>query len=101
VASRTLIDVDAWQNSALVTGELTEQARRLRGERDVIVIGSIGVAHTLMEHRPVDEYRLLVFPTVLGAGRRLFGPAVVDDLRLGSAERRGSAVLLRYERAGR
>jgi dihydrofolate reductase len=100
VASRTLTDVDAWQNSQVIVGELTDEVRRLRAERDVIVIGSIDVAHTLMEHDLVDEYRLLVFPTVLGAGQRLFAdPAGEDDLRLVSAEQNGAAVLLRYERA--
>jgi dihydrofolate reductase len=99
VASRTLTDVGAWPNSTLIEGELTSEARRLRRERDVIVIGSTSVVHTLMEHDLVDEYRLLVFPTVLGAGRRLFtSPAGADDLRLVSAEQSGAAALLRYER---
>lgn len=101
VASRTLADVGAWNNSRLLGGELTGEVRRLRRERDVIVIGSIGVVHTLMGHDLVDEYRLLVFPSVLGAGRRLFTSAAgAEDLRLVSAEQSGAAALLRYERAG-
>jgi dihydrofolate reductase len=98
VASRTLTDLGAWQNSALITGELVEEVAHLRDERDVIVIGSTSVVHTLMEHGLVDEYRLLVFPTVLGEGRRLFsGPAGAGDLRLVSVEQSGAAALLRYE----
>jgi dihydrofolate reductase len=75
---------------------------RLRSERDVIVIGSTSVVHTLMEHDLVDEYRLLVFPTVLGAGRRLFtSSAGAGDLGQVSVEQSGPAVLVCYRRAGR
>ena len=102
VASRTLTDVSAWNNSRLLAGELTDEVQRLRGERDVIVIGSTSVVHTLMERDLVDEYRLLIFPTVLGRGGRLFtGQAGVGDLRLVSAEQSGAGALLRYETAGR
>ena len=62
VASRTLDDVSAWNNSRLIEGELTAEVQRLRGERDVIVIGSTSVVHTLMERDLVDEYRLLDLP---------------------------------------
>jgi dihydrofolate reductase len=99
VASRTLTDVSAWNNSALISGDLTGAVQRARRERDVIVIGSTGVAHTLMEHELVDEYRLLVFPTVLGTGRRLFtSPAGTRNLRLASAAQSGAAALLCYEK---
>jgi dihydrofolate reductase len=101
VASRTLGDVSAWANSSLIEGELTEAVRQLRRERDVIAIGSASVVHTLMQHDLVDEYRLLIFPTVLGAGRRLFEtPAGAENLRLLSVEQAGAAALLRYEKAG-
>jgi dihydrofolate reductase len=101
VASRTLCDVSGWRNSRLIEGELTGQVQRLRGERDVIVIGSASVVRTLMEHDLVDEYRLLVFPTVLGHGGRLFTGEAVGDLRLISAEQSGAAALLRYEKVER
>ena len=97
VASRTLTDVSAWDNSAVIDGELTDGVRRLRDERDVVVIGSTSVVHTLMEHDLVDEYRLLVFPTVLGRGRRLFdGPAGAGNLNLVSVEQVGTAALLQW-----
>jgi dihydrofolate reductase len=100
VASRTLRDVSAWSNSRVIEGELTSEVQRLRRERDVIVIGSTSVVHTLMERNLVDEYRLLVFPTVLGHGRRLFtGQGGIGDLRLVSAEQGGATALLCYERA--
>lgn len=101
VASRTLTDVSAWNNSRVIGGGLTSEVQRLRRERDLIVIGSTSVVHTLMEHDLVDEYRLLVFPAVLGSGRRLFtSPAGAGDLRLVSAGQSGAAALLCYEKAG-
>jgi dihydrofolate reductase len=94
--------VGTWNNSTVIKGELTAEVQRLRRERDVIVIGSTSVVHTLMEHDLVDEYRLLVFPMVLGVGRRLFtSQAGVGDLQLTSVEQSGAAALLCYERAGR
>ena len=99
VVSRTLTDVSAWNNSRLLEGELTAEVRRLQRERDVIVIGSTSVVHTLMEHDLVSEYRLLVFPAVLGTGRRLFtSPAGAGGLRLVSAAQSGPAALLCYEK---
>jgi dihydrofolate reductase len=101
VASRSLADVSAWNNSAVIDGELTSAVRQLRRQRDLIVIGSVSVVHTLMQHDLVDEYRLLVFPTVLGAGRRLFtGPEGAGELRLASVQQSGAAALLRYEKPG-
>ena len=100
VASRSLTDVSAWMNSTLIDGELTAKVAQLRRERDVIVVGSTSLVHTLMQHDLVDEYRLLIFPIVLGAGRRLFAsPAGTEDLRLASVEQSGAAALLRYETA--
>jgi dihydrofolate reductase len=102
VASRTLTDVSAWNNSQVIAGELASEAQRLRRDQDVIVTGSVSVAHTLMEHDLVGEYRLLVFPAVLGTGRRLFtSPAGAGHLRLVSTEQHGAAALLRYEKASR
>jgi len=99
VVSSTLTDVSGWQNSALLKGELIDGVQRLRAERDVIVIGSTSIVHTLMEHDLVDEYRLLIFPTVVGSGRRLFASrAAAGDLRLVSVEQSGAAVLIGYER---
>jgi dihydrofolate reductase len=95
VASRSLESIAGWQNSTLVDGDLAGAVRAQLAERDVIVTGSVSVVHALADL--VDEYRLMVFPVVLGAGRRLFtGQA---ELRLSSVEQKGSAVLLRYERA--
>jgi dihydrofolate reductase len=100
VATRTLTDVGAWANSTVIAGELCDEAQRLRQEGDLIVIGSTSVVYTLMAADLVDEYRLLVFPSVLGTGDRLFtSRAVAADLRLVSAAQSGPAALLCYETA--
>jgi len=96
VVSRTLADTDAWQNSSLLKGDLVAEAGRLREETDLIVIGSIEVAQTLAAHDLVDEYRLLVFPTAVGGGRRLFDGLPPADLQVTSVERVGAAVLTCY-----
>jgi dihydrofolate reductase len=97
VASRTLTDTSAWANSRLIDGDLIDAVKHER--RDVVITGSTSVVHTLMSHDLIDEYRLLTFPTVLGAGERLFPggrtPAYLETL---SAERAGAAVLTRYGR---
>jgi len=66
-----------------------------------VITGSASVVRTLMAHDLVDEYRLLVFPLVLGTGTRLFpdGTAPVN-LALVSAETSGAAVRIIYTRAG-
>lgn len=95
VASRTLASVEDWSNSVLLDGELVAGVERLRAERDVVVVGSTGIVHQLAARDLVDEYRLLLFPTVLGKGERLFdGPA---DLDLVATETSSPGVLLTYE----
>ena len=91
MASRSPLDVRAWSNSAPLPGGVTEV------DGDVIVVGSPSIAWELMEHDLVDEYRLLVFPLVLGEGRRLFDRGAVS-LELVACERVGAAVLLTYRR---
>lgn len=98
VATRTLTDTSAWANSQVITGDLTGAVKR--EPRDVIITGSLSVVHALMAEDLIDEYRLLTFPTILGAGERLFPadspPAYLECL---SAEQAGAAVLTRYRRA--
>ncbi len=85
-------------NSALLDGELTDGVRRLRADRDVVLMGSISLAHALMQADLVDEYRLLVFPIVLGVGARLFEPGACAELELVNVDRAGAAALLVYRR---
>ena len=97
VASRTGTDVTAWGNSSVLDGDLADAVRR--EERDVIVAGSLSVVHTLADADLVDEYRLLVFPTVLGSGDRLFPDGGrPTQLTYRSVQESGPAVLLTYGR---
>jgi dihydrofolate reductase len=73
VASTTLDELD-WSNSELIEGDVAEGVGKLK-ERDggaLLVAGSCTLVQTLIENRLVDEYRLMIFPVVLGSGRRLF-----------------------------
>ena len=99
VVSRSAPVLDAWSNSSLLEGELVAGVADLTREQDVVVLGSTSVVHALAAAGLVDEYRLLVIPTALGAGERLFVAPV--DLQLTSIETVGEAVLARYDRTAR
>ncbi|GAA5129343.1 dihydrofolate reductase family protein [Pseudonocardia adelaidensis] len=73
VASRTLTAVN-WQNSTLLPGEVGSEIARLKEQRgdEIQVLGSGQLVQTLMRHDLVDEYRLWIFPVLLGSGKRLF-----------------------------
>jgi dihydrofolate reductase len=74
VASTTLSEPLAWQNSTLLEGDLAEAVRSLKREDggDVQVIGSSQLAKTLFEHDLVDELRVTIDPLLLGGGKRVF-----------------------------
>lgn len=99
VASRTLTDVSAWQNSRLLDGDLVAAVKS--EDRDVIITGSTGIVHTLMGEDLIDEYRLLTFPTVLGTGTPLFPPGSRIDFDCRAIEPAGAAVFARYGRLPR
>jgi dihydrofolate reductase len=95
VASRTVSSVEGWDGSVVLHDGLAPAVERLRAERDVVVIGSTGIVHQLAACGLVDEYRVLVLPTVVGGGERLFD-GTPADLALASADVVGPGVLLRY-----
>ena len=74
VVSTTMTDA-SWTNSAVISGDLATELERVRKEHegDVVVHGSATLVQSLLELDQVDELRLMVFPVVLGAGKRLFG----------------------------
>jgi dihydrofolate reductase len=74
VVSSTLED-PGWNNTRVLNGEVADDVSKLKQEVDgeIVVAASIQLVRTLMEHDLADELRLMVYPVVLGAGRRLFG----------------------------
>ena len=100
VVSSTLTD-PMWDNSTVLTGDPVEEVRALKaqeGGKDIVLTGSISLAHTLIEAGLVDEYRLFVYPVVQGRGRRLFPDGFeIPSLRLTDAKTfRSGIVLTRY-----
>jgi len=73
VVSNRLTDPQ-WQNTTVVSGDVVSGLKKLRDETEgsILVSGSGTLVNTLLENDLVDELRLMVFPTVLGRGRRLF-----------------------------
>jgi dihydrofolate reductase len=85
VASRTLTEPLAWQNSRLLQGDVAEAVAALKQEEgdDLLVIGSSELVQTLIEHDLVDEFRVMIDPLVVGGGKRIFrDDGVVRPLRL-------------------
>jgi dihydrofolate reductase len=99
VFSRTLTAVD-WQNSRLVKGDIADEMMALKQQdgKDMVIFGSGSVVGQLAERRAIDEFRVIVNPVVLGAGKSQFGGV---DARLplkliGTQAFRSGNVLLIY-----
>jgi dihydrofolate reductase len=104
VASRTL-DKAEWNNSTLLKGDVAEEVAELKRQPggDLQVQGSGELAQTLMRHDLVDEYRLLVYPVVLGKGKRLFRDGNVPAaLRLVDTQTTGTGITMHtYQSIGK
>jgi dihydrofolate reductase len=102
VMSATLDD-PAWNNSTVLTGDVAQEASALRSkvDGDIVVYGSFRLVQALIERDLVDELRLMIYPFVLGSGRRLFGEiSAKKSLRLIDTRTVGDGlVLLTYEEA--
>jgi dihydrofolate reductase len=90
-----------WVNATVLAGDPVTEITRLKQEIDgeILVYASYQLARTLIEHDLVDEMRLVIFPVVLGAGRRLFGETTgKKPVRLVSAATLGTGLaFVRYE----
>jgi dihydrofolate reductase len=102
VVSSTLEEPE-WNNSTVLKGDVAEEVAKLRQEQDgdIVVHGSARLVQTLLERDLVDELRLMVFPVVLGSGKRLFdGLSDKKPLRLVESKVVGDGVaILIYEPA--
>jgi len=84
VVSTTLADASAWRNSTLIKDDVIEQVRALKGQpgKNILMDGSSVLIHALAENDLIDEYSLLVYPVVLGGGKRVFADGSRTNLRL-------------------
>jgi dihydrofolate reductase len=102
VVSSTLADA-AWNNSTVLKGDTVEEVSKLKQglDGDIVVHGSAQLVQTLVEHDLVDELRLMVYPVVLGTGKRLFGDTSDKKrFRLADSKTVGDGIaILTYERA--
>jgi dihydrofolate reductase len=104
VASRTLAKAE-WQNSTVIRGDIAREVAELerRYPREIQVHGSGDLAQTLLTNDLIDEFRLWLYPVVLGSGKRLFGSgAVPAALELVSTDTTSTGVVVNtYRRAGK
>jgi dihydrofolate reductase len=100
VASTSLDEPLEW-NSTLIKGDISEVVAELKGEykRDILIAGSAGLVHTLIPLGVIDEYRLMIFPVVLGSGKRLFrdGIALLPLRLVHTAAFKSGVVVHSYE----
>jgi dihydrofolate reductase len=103
VASTTLKEVD-WNNSTVITGDVAEYVATLKSQDgpEIQVHGSPGLVQTLLEHDQIDEFRMWIFPVVIGTGKRFFGEgAIPAALKLVDSRVSKTGVTINvYERAG-
>jgi dihydrofolate reductase len=97
VASRGRPNLEAWRNSVLIEGDAADGLAALKAEDgpELQVHGSANLIQTLLRHNLVDEFRLWVFPVVLGSGKRLFADgAVPTGLRLVDSKVSSTGVIM-------
>ena len=99
VVSTTLKSAAAWRNSTIISQNVVDEVRQLKEQpgKNILTDGSSVLVHTLVQHDLVDEVSLLVYPVVLGSGKRLFPDGFHARLELTETKPFPSGVvLLRY-----
>lgn len=102
VVSTTLESADGWRNSTLINQNVIESVRSLKDQpgKSIYIDGSSVLVHALAAHDLIDEYHLLVYPLVLGQGKRLFAEGQPLSLRLTESRSFPTGiVLMKYARA--
>jgi dihydrofolate reductase len=102
VVSTTLTSANLWRNSVLIGSDVVQEVRKLKAEagKKIYLDGSSVLAHTLLLNDLVDELHLLLYPLVLGEGKKLFPKGARNKLKLVESRPFPTGViLLRYERA--
>lgn len=97
VFSSSLTQADAdWQNTTVLRGQLADEVAALKNQEgaDIVVSGSISLAQSLAREKLVDEYRLFIYPAILGNGRRLFSEGIEGRLQLTDTQTFESGVVL-------
>lgn len=100
VVSTTLTSASAWRNSTLIRENVVEAVRALKEQpgKNILLDGSSVLAQTLAEHDLINEYRLHVYPIVLGSGKKLFPPGKRLNLKLLNATPLPTGVVyMKYE----
>ena len=98
----TTLDKAEWTNSHVIRGNIVDEVSALKQQsgQDILIGGSATLVQTLMQHGLIDEYRLLVYPIVLGSGKRLFPEGRPLPLRLTDTQTFSSGVVaLTYQPA--
>jgi len=103
VASTTLEEAE-WNNSTLIKGDVADYVARLKSQEgpEIQVHGSPGLIQTLLEHDLIDEFRMWIFPLVIGTGKRFFGDGTIPAaLKLVDSKVSKTGVTINtYKRAG-
>jgi dihydrofolate reductase len=103
VASHTLASSD-WAGTVILSGDIAAEVAKLKAETpgEIQIAGSGTLIQTLLEHDLIDEFNLIVFPAVIGAGKRLFGDGTLPrTLKLVRSQVFDTGVIASvYERAG-
>jgi dihydrofolate reductase len=99
VVSTTLTNVD-WENSKIIKANLAHEISEIKNQKggDILIFGSPKLVQSLIQLNLVDEYQLLVYPLILGNGKRLFSDLNKSNLKLvGTKTHDSGVVLLSYQ----